>query len=206
MQDVAEVLRQERNSLERLLYRLVILRALLDAREVASLTMASVEVEQARQQVREVDLLRAAQVQLMGVRGPQRSIPTLRQLASLAGEPWAGILRDHHDGLTNVVAEIEVVRHRSAEQARDGIRSVAEAQGAQVFAHQIPARQGAAHSVETRPAQAPPKLSTWSPSSFANDLSPDDGDLTLLTTETAYQDALTSSGKLQIPSLIAFLR
>ena len=49
-------------------------------------------------------------------------------------------------------------------------------------------------------------LSTWSPLSFADDLYPDDADLTLLTTETAYQDALTASAKLQIPSLVAFLR
>ena len=72
----------------------------------------------------------AANVQLLGVRGPNRQAPTLRQLASLAGDPWAGILRDHHDALTGLVAEIEVVSHKAAELARRGIRRVADAQAA----------------------------------------------------------------------------
>ena len=209
MQEVADVLRQERNSLERLWYRLTILRALLKNHDEACLSRAALEVEQARQQVREVDLLRAAQVQLLGVRGPRRTVPTLRQLASLAGEPWAGMLRDHHDALTNLVADIEVVRHHSAGQARRGIRRVADAQHDGEFTRRperVAARERAGSPIEGRPASSPPKLSTWIPSTFEDDVDPDDEDLTLLTTETAYQDALTASGKLQIPSLIAFLR
>lgn len=209
MQEVAEVLRLERNSLEHLLYRLTALRALLTGRDEQFLSWAANEVESARNQVRETDLLRAAQVQLLGVHGPNRTIPTLRQLASLAREPWAGILRDHHDALTNMVAEIEVVRYGSAERARQGIRRVADAQTAEERRRgrlPAPSRQHVGGPVETRPAAQRPKLSTWMPLSFGDDLGPDDGDLTLLTTESAYQDALTASGKLQIPSLIAFLR
>lgn len=209
MQEVADVLRQERNSLEQLLYRLTALRALLTGRDEGFLSWAANEVEAARNQVREVDLLRAAQVQLLGVYGPNRTIPTLRQLASLAREPWSGILRDHHDALTNMVAEIEVVRYGSAERARQGIRRVADALTVEEHRHGVarrPARQHAASRVETRPAAPRPRLSTWMPVPFGDDLAPDDADLTLLTTESAYQNALTASGKLQIPSLIAFLR
>lgn len=215
MQEVADVLRQERNSLEQLLYRLTTLRALLTGRDEAFLTWAANEVEAARNQVREVDLLRGAQVQLLGVYGPNRTTPTLRQLASLAREPWSGILRDHHDALTNMVAEIEVVRYGSAERARQGIRRVADALTAGEHraveerrrgATRTPVRQHVSSPIETRPAVARPRLSTWTPVAFGDDLGPDDADLTLLTTESAYQDALTASGKLQIPSLIAFLR
>lgn len=209
MQEVADVLRQERTSLDRLLYRLTALRALLTGRDEAFLSMAAGEVEAARNQVREVDLLRAAQVQLLGVHGPGRTIPTLRQIASLAREPWAGILRDQHDALNNLVAEIEVVRYGCSERARQGIRRVADAQnvGARHRGpRRQPARQHAGGPIEAGPAGPIPKLSTWTPLAFDDDLSPDDGDLTLLTTESAYQDALTASGKLQIPSLIAFLR
>jgi len=209
MQEVAEVLRQERNSLEQLLYRLTALRALLIGRDEQFLSWAAAEVETARNQVREIDLLRAAQVQLLGVYGPNRTIPTLRQLASLAREPWAGILRDHHDALTNMIAEIEVVRYGSAERARQGIRRVADAQTVS-RRRRGPSWSAARHHVssppEIRPAPAPPKLSTWTPMPFDDDLAPDDVDLSLLTTESAFQDALTASGKLQIPSLIAFLR
>jgi hypothetical protein len=102
-----------------------------------------------------------------------------------------------------------VVSHQAAELARRGIRRVADAQAADdaVTRHRhVPERAGVASPVEGAPASATPPLSTWSPLSFADDLSPDDADLTLLTTETAYQDALTASAKLQIPSLVAFLR
>lgn len=210
MQEVADVLRQERHALERLLYRLTVTRALLTAREDRFLTWSAGEIERARHHVREIDLLRAANVQLLGVRGMHRQAPTLRQLASLAGDPWAGMLRDHHDALTGLVAEIEVAAHQAAELARRGIRRVADIQTADSSAPDIrarvPDREHAASPVEHRPADAPPALSTWVPLSFDDDLYPDDADLTLLTTEKAYQDALTASGKLQIPSLIAFLR
>lgn len=209
MQEVADVLRQERHALERLLYRLTALRALLAAREAQFLGWSSQEVERARQQVREVDLLRAANVQLLGVRGMNRQAPTLRQLASLTGDPWAGMLRDHHDALTGLVADIEVVSHQAADDARRGIRRVADAQAADDAAarHRFaPERERVGSPVEGPPTSAVPPLSTWTPLSFTNDLSPDDADLTLLTTESAYQDALTASAKLQIPSLIAFLR
>lgn len=209
MQEVADVLRQERNSLEQLLYRLTVLRALLTGRDEAFLSWSAGEVDAARNHVREVDLLRSAQVQLLGVYGPGHSAPTLRQLASFAREPWSGILRDHHDALTNLIAEIEVVRYGSAERARQGIRRVADAQmigERHRESRRRAARRRAASSVEASPASAPPQLSTWMPMPFGDDLVPDDADLTLLTTEAAYQDALTCSGTLQIPSLIAFLR
>ncbi|MBS1847475.1 MAG: hypothetical protein JST73_04295 [Actinobacteria bacterium] len=209
MQQVAEVLRQERNALEGLLYRLTSLRALLTGRDEGFLTWAATEVEAARNHVREVDLLRAAQVQLLGAHGRDRAVPTLRQLAALAREPWSGILRDHHDALTNLIAEIEVARYGSAERARQGIRRVADATALEERRRpvvRLDAREPVGGPPELRPADAPPRLSSWTPVAFDDDLGPDDGDLTLLTTEAAYQDALTATGKLQLPSLIAFLR
>ena len=210
MQEVADVLRQERHALERLLYRLTVARALLNERDERFLTWSAAEIERARHKVREIDLLRAANVQLLGVRGLNRQAPTLRQLASLAGNPWAGMLRDHHDALTRLVAEIEVVAHQAAEAARQGIRRVVDVQSAEEASTQlrerVPDRGHADDPVEHRPADAPSALSSWVPLSFDDDVFPDDADLTLLTTEKAYQDALTASGKLQVPSLIVFLR
>lgn len=204
MQQVADILRQERNTLEQLLYRLTILRALLAEQAEAYLSQAAGEVETARDQVREADLLRAARIQRLGRQG--RTAPTLRQLAARAPEPWAGMFRDEHDASTNLVAEIEVVRYDAAERARAGIRRLAEKLNSDQLFPDQPPRSQMAGRVETRPAMAPPKLSTWLPIPFEDDLTPDDADLTSLTTETAYQDALVASGKLRIPSLIAFLR
>ncbi len=206
MQEVADTLRQERNSLERLAYRLTVLRALLVERAEEHLTRAAGEVESARNQVRESDLLRAAQVQLLAGRTPRTSPPTLRQLAASAPEPWAGMLRDEHDATTNLVAEIEVVRYDAAERARQGIRRVAEMLNSDRLFPDRPSHSHRHRAMRTGPAMAPPKLSSWSPIPFTDDLTPDDTDLMLLTTEAAYQDALTAAGKLQIPALIAFLR
>ena len=158
MQEVADVLRQERDSLDQLLFRLTALRALLTGRDEPFLSRAAQEVTTARNQARAVDLLRAAQVQLLGVHGPNHSVPTLRQLASLAREPWAGILRDHHDALTDLVAEIEVARYGSAERARQGIRRVAEAQMVDERrreSHRQPVRQHVSSPVEVRPSARP---------------------------------------------------
>lgn len=210
MQEIADVLRQERDSLERLAYRLTVLRALLVEQADAYLSRAAAEVEDAHNTVRESDLLRAAQVQLSGVRSRQGAAPTLRQLAALAPEPWARIFRDEHDATTDLVADIEVIRYDAAERARRGIRRVAEQLNSDRLFPERSSRpsEGTARGTfgENRPAMAPPKLSSWMPVPFDDDLSPDDMDLTLLTTEAAYQDALTAVGKLQIPSLIAFLR
>ena len=207
MKEVAEVLRQEKHALELLLYRLTISRALLASRDAQFLSWSSREVDRARHKVREIDLLRAANVQLLGVRGLNRQAPTLRQLASLSSAPWSGILRDHHDSLTGLVADIEVVAHQAAESARRGMRRVAEAQSA---ADARPRRQHEAAKPPSPLVEEPtdpiPPLSSWSPLAFGNDVMPDDDDLILLTTETAYQDALIAAGELQVPSLIAFLR
>lgn len=206
MQDVADILRQERNKLEGLSYRLTVLRALLAEGAEGFLSRAAAEVETARNEVRETDLLRAAQVQLLGVTTVGGYPPTLRQLAALAPRPWAGILRDEHDATTDLVAEIEVVRYDAAERARHGIRRVAEMLNSERLFPDPAASTRVPDTVEHQPPTAPPKLSTWSPMPFDDDLAPDDTDLTLLTTESAYQDALTASAKLQIPALIAFLR
>ena len=50
-----------------------------------------------------------------------RAGATLRDLAADAPEPWPGILRDHHDRLGNLVAEIEVTAHLNSEAARAGL-------------------------------------------------------------------------------------
>ena len=53
-----------------------------------------------------------------------RSGSTLRDLAGEAAEPWPGILRDHHDLLASLVAEIEVTAHRNSSEARIGLESL----------------------------------------------------------------------------------
>jgi hypothetical protein len=210
MEELADVLRQERHHLEVLLYRLTLTRLLLRDQKVRFLGWSSEEIQQARQQTREIDLLRAAHVQLLEVRGSGGQPPTLRQMASLAGDPWAGILRDHHDALGELVAEIEVVAHATGEAARKAIRGLADdAQTRSTKAPRggkVPARNQKTSPVEPQPVVPRPALSAWRAAPFSDELLPDDEDLTLLAKEGAYERVLAASGKLQIPSLLAFLR
>ena len=53
-----------------------------------------------------------------------RTGASLRDLASSAREPWPSILRDHHDLLAALVAEIEVTAHLNAEHARIGLDAI----------------------------------------------------------------------------------
>src|SRR6185369_9497693 len=76
------------------------------------------EVERARSRARELDLLRAATV------AQTHAGATLRELAAAAPGPWPAILRDHHDLLTRLVSEIEVVGHQNAQAAQVGIEQL----------------------------------------------------------------------------------
>jgi len=118
MERVAAVLERERERLELLLFKLVETRLILEAGELRFLSRATGEVERARGRTREVDLMRAATV------AQKQPGATLRDLAAGAPEPWPGILRDHHDLLTALVAEIELTAHQNAELARAGLDSL----------------------------------------------------------------------------------
>ncbi len=208
MEELADVLRQERHHLEVLHYRLTSTRLLLRDRQVRYLGWASDEVQRARQQTRETDLLRAANVQLLGLKSTSGP-PTLRKLAGLAHDPWAGILRDHHDALSELVASIEVVAHATADAARREIGRLArEATTATATADRggSSRRRPGTGTLETPPTPVPPAMSTWRAVPFSEELLPDDIDLTQLARERAYERVLAASGKLQIPSLLAFLR
>lgn len=115
MEQIVSVLEREREVLDLLLFKLVETRLILEASELRFLSRATREVERARGRCREIDLMRAATV------AQHRPSATLRDLASSAREPWPSILRDHHDLLAALVAEIEVTAHRNAEHARIGL-------------------------------------------------------------------------------------
>lgn len=118
MERVASILERERELLEALLFKLVETRLVLQANELRFLSRATAEVDLARTRCREIDLIRATTV---ADHAPGLS---LRDLAARAPEPWPVILRDHHDALAPLVAEIELAAHQNAELARLGLDSL----------------------------------------------------------------------------------
>ena len=194
MDELAAVLRRERDLLDQLRFRFVETRLLLAAREIRYLRWATAEVDQARLRAQAADLLRAASVERLcaGSGGPG----TLRQLANASQGPWDGILRDHHEGLCALVAEIEVIGHRNAELARSGIRQLAEASPAS------PLEPWLAVAIHGPSADAPTQTTVLDVEASRTDSS----DLTTLAAETAFQEVITIAGRLRMPGLLAFLR
>lgn len=118
MERVSTVLERESELLDGLLFKLVETQLILRSGDTRFLARATREVERARNRARELDLVRATTVACVtpGI--------TLRALAQSGAEPWPGILRDHHDHLTSLVSEIEVVAYQNATDARLGIEAL----------------------------------------------------------------------------------
>ena len=170
MERINAILEREEEVLEILLFKLIETRLLLENHELRFLSRATREVERARTRAREIDLMRATTV------SQHRAGATLRDLANEASEPWPGILRDHHDLLASLVAEIEVTAHRNSSEARLGLESL---QPARVAA-------GVPDGGSERPSGDP--------------------ELTRLARGAAFESVLGTASRLRMPDLLDFLR
>lgn len=172
MERVGTILEREGDALEQLLFKLTSTYLLMEAGEARFLPRATAEVERARHRAREIDLIRAATiVQTSGG-------STLRDLAARADGPWPAILRDHHEVLSRLVAEIEVVAHRNAEAARVALDQLAR------DAVQVPVSAGAPGS--GRPIR--------------------NAELDRLARGAALDAVLGTAARLRMPDLLDFLR
>ncbi len=172
MDQIAAVLERERELLEILLFKLIETRLILENGELRFLSRTTREVERARTRAREIDLVRATTI------GRYRSGSTLRKLAAEAPDPWPGILRDHHELLVSVVAEIEVTAHRNAGAARAGLDALRRT---------------------TVPVGAP-----GGPEAFGTRT--DDAELDRLARGAAFETVLNIASRLRMPDLLDFLR
>lgn len=194
MEDLVEALQRQRGSLEQLRYRFVTLGLLVAAREARYLDWAAQDLARARRQAREADLTRAAIVGRLEIPGAA-AVPSLREVAAVAPAPWAGILRDHHDSLGELVAEIELHGHTIAQGGRDGLAELART-GAWV----------------PRPAPAPVgelvgRTTGGSVLAPARSLAPGQpADLDPGSIECLLNEVIATGGRLRMPALLAFLR
>jgi len=170
MEAVGTILEREGDALEVLLFKLIETNLLIEAGEARFLPRATREVERARNRARELDLLRAATIAQTG------SSATLRELAAAATGPWPAILRDHHDVLSRLVSEIEVVAHLNARLAREGLELLTRQ----------PEPVGAGAPVSGRPIR--------------------NAELDRLARGAALDAVLGTAARLRMPDLIDFLR
>lgn len=188
VEDVVEVLQRERDLLERLRFRFVSLELLLAAAEVRFLDWAVHDVQLARHRAREADLVRAAAIGALRLEGADGA-PSLREVAAAADPPWAGILRDHHDSLCVVVAEIEMHGHRVAQACRDGLAALAHTGRLTPSPVSVPSGGGDGEGGDVASLRAA-----------------GDDELDPLAVERILSDVLASTGRLRMPALLAFLR
>lgn len=195
MQDLADALQHQRGALEHLRYRFVALELLVEAREARFLAWATQDLHRARRRACEADLTRAAVVGHLALDDGD-DVPSLRDLATGARAPWAGILRDHHDSLSVLVAEIELHGHHIAERGRDGLAELA--------------RTGAWPS---RAALAPPPGDVVGHTAGGGVLAPTrslapglPAELDPGSVECVLNEVIAAGGRLRMPALLAFLR
>lgn len=170
MERVGTILEREGEALESLLFKLIETRLLIEADEARFLPRATREVDRAKARARELDLLRAATVAQIGPGA------TLRQLAATCGGPWPAILRDHHDLLSRLVSEIEMVAHHNSVIARNAIEALTC----------VPAGMTAQSPISGRPIR--------------------NADLDRLARGAALDAVMGTATRLQMPDLLDFLR
>lgn len=204
MEQLGTILEREGDALEALLFKLVETNLLLKAGEARFLPRATREVERARGRAAELDLLRATTVAEMTIGS------TLRGLAAEAPSPWPGILRDHHEVLSRLVAEIEVVAHQNAQLAERCLAELSE-----------PATADAGSRSLTDPIERMPEPTGWSQLA----LEPFDvggpiptvavptavrpvrnAELDRLARGAALHSVLNTAARLRLPDLLDFLR
>lgn len=170
MERIGTILEREGDALENLLFKLIETRLLMESGEARFLPRATREVERARTRARELDLIRAATVGRLGLHA------TLRDLAATADGPWPAILRDHHDVLSRLVSEIEVVAHQNAQAADLGLRTLSRQ----------PVGAAVGGPIGTRPIR--------------------NADLDHLARGAALEAVLGTAARLRMPDLLEFLR
>jgi hypothetical protein len=105
---LAALLWTVRESLESVLYKLVVVRLVVTDGSPRWLPQADAELRDALDTLRSVEVLRAAEVDdvMQAARKPGRS--SLAALVKLAPEPWPRVFAEHRDALRVLVDQIDV--------------------------------------------------------------------------------------------------
>lgn len=106
MEDLSSVLWRERELLETLAYKLEVEQLVLAAGRSHWLAVAAREVEDVLQCIRDIEVLRAVEVEEVAEALGLDPEPSLRELAEASEEPWRSILLDHREAFTTTAAQI----------------------------------------------------------------------------------------------------
>ncbi|MGH8960015.1 MAG: flagellar protein FlgN [Jatrophihabitantaceae bacterium] len=123
---VAGVLWSERETLDRLLFKLVEEQLVLAAGSTRWLNQADQEVRNAMERLRLGEVIRAAEVSALAESLNLPLETTLAELATIAPEPWPFVLTEHRTALRTLVAEIEAVAAENRRLLHAGAHAIRE--------------------------------------------------------------------------------
>lgn len=200
VEELAEVLGDERRLLETLVFRLLEARALLANGEVRFLGWAASDIESAAAAVREVELRRATVVCAMY--GDDQA--TIGTLTAAAPEPWGTLLEDHRASLGRLAAEVGAAlegTHELAVLGLERLRRTAQPEDADApvdLGDHLGARWAAPPPGRRRERSC--SLQQRSGTALA-----ELDDLDREITAAGYRAVLGATARMGLPSLVAFL-
>jgi hypothetical protein len=127
LSDVSNILWQERQLLELLVFKLEEEQLVLASGRTRWLSHATREVETVLAEIKRVELERAVLVAGAGRDLGLSGSPTLRELAGLTPEPWDGIFAEHRRALLALAQEIDTITKSNRDMLQRGNQAAREA-------------------------------------------------------------------------------
>jgi hypothetical protein len=115
MEDLSSVLWHERELLETLAYKLEVEQLVLASGRTHWLAAAAREVEAVLERIRDVEVLRAVEVEAVADELSLEPNASLSQIAEASEEPWRSIWLDHREAFTAVTAQIQQLSESNRE-------------------------------------------------------------------------------------------
>jgi hypothetical protein len=115
MEDLSSVLWRERELLEMLAYKLEVEQLVLASGRTHWLAAAAREVEQVLERIREIELLRSVEVEVVASELGLPENASLREIADASDEPWRSIWLDHREAFTSTATQIRQLSESNRE-------------------------------------------------------------------------------------------
>lgn len=149
--DLSSILWREREMLELLLFKLEEEQLVLAGGRTRWLAHATREVELVLEQIRQAEVLRAAEVEVVAAELKLGTNPSLAHLADSVTEPWGTMLRDHRKAFMALAAEISALAEANRDLLTAGQRAARETMLAFTGSIETYGRRGATVSEASRP-------------------------------------------------------
>jgi hypothetical protein len=124
--ELSSILWRERDMLELLVFKLEEERLVLSSGRTRWLAHATREVELVLEQIRLTEVLRAAEVAVVGAALGLGTNASLGELADAADEPWCDLFRQHRRTFLELTAEVTALAGENRELLVAGQRAVQE--------------------------------------------------------------------------------